>query len=293
MRKTLTVLLSLCVISMFVLTFSAQPVMVARGGVTPENLPWNKQPSRNPTAQFSATPAGSEVSATALSKLALIIGISDYAGTSSDLNYCDDDALEVRDTLVTKYGFSSSSITLLLDTQATDANIRAGIEWLVANSGPDSHVVFYYSGHGSRSTKNMDDDPEKQDECIIPHELSRIWDGELANYFARLTSNYVWIAFDSCYSGGMDDIADKAGADKVVTMACAEGEYSYESSSIGHGYFTWLMVERGMRLVYGDADGNGVVTVEEGFNYCVLNIGAYTRRQHPVMADGFSGELIP
>jgi len=294
MRKSLTILLSLCVITVFALSFSAQPVLQARGGVTPENIPWNRHPSRTTTVEFSATPAGEgEVSATALPKLALIIGISDYAGTSNDLNYCDDDALEVRDTLVQKYGFSSSNITLLLDTEATDANIRAGIEWLITNSGPDSHVVFWYSGHGSRSNKNMDDDPERQDECIIPHELSRIWDGELANYFAQVTSNYFWIGFDSCYSGGMDDITNKAPAGKVLTMACGEGEYSYESSSIGHGYFTWLMVEEGMRLGKGDANGDGIVSVEEGFTYCKNNIKSYSKRQNPVMVDGVSGELVP
>lgn len=294
MRKRWIILAALALVLALVLSLPVQASTVSRGGVTPENLPWNRHPARNTTAEFSATPAGSDatITSTALN-LALIIGISDYSGTSSDLNYCDDDAYEVRDTLVGKYGFSTSEITMLIDGQATHANILAGLDWLIANAGPDTHVVFYYSGHGSRSSSNMDSDAERQDECIIPWELSRLWDGTLASKFAQVNSNYIWIGFDSCYSGGMTDIAALDGAGKVVTMACSEKEYSYESSSIGHGYFTWLMVERGMRLGYGDANGDGVVTVEEGFTYCKNNIGAYSKRQHPVMNDGFTGDLIP
>ncbi|RJQ08318.1 MAG: caspase family protein, partial [Bacillota bacterium] len=208
MRKTILVLLALSLVLIFALGFSADAATSARGGVTPSNIPWNRQPSKKVTVEFKAPETSGDVSAAALTKIALIIGISDYSGTSNDLNYCDDDAREVYDTLAGKYGFPTNNITLLLDSKATDANIRAGVDWLIANSGPGSSVVFYYSGHGSRSSSNMDSDAEKQDECIIPWELSRIWDGELAAKFAQLTSTNNWICFDSCYSGGMNDIGN-------------------------------------------------------------------------------------
>jgi len=249
MTKTLKLLLALLLSAVVLAGATVQAAPVGRGGVTPANIPWNKHPSPKTTASFEITPAGRAMSSTSTAaKLALIIGISDYSGDSSDLTYCDDDAFEVYNTLIEEYGFMSSDITLLLDGDATHANILAGIDWLIANAGPDTHVVFYYSGHGSRSTRDADGDAERRDECIIPWELSRLWDGELAAKFAQLASGYVWIGFDSCYSGGMTDIADAAPDGKVVTMACGERQYSYESSSIGHGYFTWLMVERGMHL---------------------------------------------
>lgn len=291
MRKSVLVVLALSLVLVFALSFSADAAVAVRGGVTPDHLPWNRNPGKKVTTTFTTPEATVDVvTGTAVTKIALIIGISDYYGTSSDLNYCDDDALECYNTLVNVYGFSTSNIKLLLDSQATDANIKAGIDWLIANSGPGSSVVFFYSGHGSRSTTDMDGDAEKQDECIIPWELSRIWDGYLASKFAQLTSTNNWICFDSCYSGGMNDIGNGG---EVVTMACGEKEYSYESSSIGHGYFTWLMIERGMRLGEGDANGDGVVTVEEGFNFAKANIGAYATRQHPVIKDGVTGDLIP
>jgi len=294
MTRTLRLLLALVVSAALLASATVQAAPVGRGGVTPANIPWNKHPLPKTTASFEATPAGRVASTTSTAaKLALIVGISDYSGDSSDLEYCDDDALEVYSTLIGEYGFTSSDITLLLDSDATHANILAGIDWLVANAGPDTHVVFYYSGHGSRSTRDADGDAERRDECIIPWELSRLWDGELATRFAPLASGSVWIAFDSCYSGGMTDIADAAPDGKVVTMACGEKQYSYESSSIEHGYFTWLMVEIGMRLGEGDANGDGVVTVEEAFAFCAANIDDYVRQQDPVMDDGFAGELVP
>lgn len=291
MKRRIIPLLVLCVIGSLLLSFSVQAAVTHRGGVTPDNLPWNRNPSRQVTYDFSTVNTKeTSTTGTALAKLALVIGISDYSGTSSDLNYCDDDAYEVYNTLVNVYGFPSNNIVLLIDSDATDANIRAGIDWLISNSGPDSIVVFAYSGHGSRSNTDVDGDGERADECIIPWELSRIWDGELANLFSQLTSNKVWISFDSCYAGGMND-PGITGPGKVVTMACAENELSYESSSIENGYYTYLMVELGMRQGKADANADGIVTVEEAFTYCKNEMPKYNRRQKPQMSDGVSGDL--
>jgi len=48
-----------------------------------------------------------------------------------------------------------------------------------------------------------------------------------------------------------------------------------------------------MHLGDGDADGDGVVTVEEAFAFCVANIDDYIRKQDPLMDDGFADELLP
>jgi len=71
-------------------------------------------------------------------KYALVIGISDYEGTSSDLQYCDDDARDWRDFLEGK-GYS---VTMLLDNQATMDNIEAALLDLIADEDADDYVVF-------------------------------------------------------------------------------------------------------------------------------------------------------
>lgn len=282
MRKMAVALFVLLLVVSFA-AVTASAAVGARGGVTPKDLPL-RAPILTQTIDF-----GEAGAMTGTDKWAVVIGISDYYGSSSDLEYCDDDARDVQAALINTYGFSSGNVKMLLDNQATYANIIGGIDWLLANEGPDSTVVFYYSGHGSNASGDPDGDGETKDESIVPWELSRLYDGTLAQKFAQLESHYAWIAFDSCYAGGMND-AGITGPYKIDTMACSETGYSYESSSVENGFFTYLMVEEGMTRAKADSNGDGKVTVEEAYNYMKANMRSYSS-QKPVISDQFSGEL--
>jgi len=275
LTMALCLLLSACV--------AARP-LDARGGVTPHNLP-ERAPILEATMDFEVAPR----ILTGGAKYAVIIGISDYYGTVNDLNYCDDDAQDLYDALVNVYGFSPSNIHMLLDNQATHANILAAVDWLLASEAAGDTVVFAYSGHGSNGRAD-DGDSERTDECIIPWEISRLWDGELAQRFAQLDSTDAWISFDSCYAGGMDD-PGTSGPGKVVTLACSERSYSYEGSDVENGYYTYLMVELGMTGGLGDSNGDGIVTVEEAYDYMKANIKSYSP-QKPQINDQYPGDLF-
>ncbi len=290
MKKKLIVFAVLALALVFVLGFTASAAGVGRGGVSPENLPENKLPDKKVTVTFPTPQVTIDtVTGAALTKIALLVG-DNYPGTSSQLSYCVADTDDVYAALTTKYGFPAANITYLKDQQCTDANIKAGISWLVATSDANSTVVFYYSGHGSKSTKDMDGDGIRTDYAIVPFDFTRIWDADLANLFRPLTSQRTWIAFDSCFSGGLA-VAGTTGAGRVDTFACAAKEYSYESSTVQHGYFTYLTVHQGMLTGVADANGDGAVTVEEAFNYCKNNMGTLTSKQHPNMSDGVPGDL--
>ncbi len=69
-------------------------------------------------------------------KYALLIGISDYPGTTSilegglDLFYADKDARTIKQILIDDYGFESKNIKTLLNSSATDLAILSAIkEW--------------------------------------------------------------------------------------------------------------------------------------------------------------------
>jgi len=282
--RKMAVALLVIVLVVTVAAVTASAGASARGGVTPANLPL-RAPILVPTMDFSSDPS----IMTGTDKLAVVIGISDYYGTANDLQYCDDDARDLQTALINTYGFSSGNIHMLIDNQATYANIIGAIDWLLANEGPNSTVVFAYSGHGSNASGNPDGDGETKDECIIPWELSRLWDGTLAQKFAQLESHYVWISFDSCFAGGMND-AGITGPYKIDTMACSETGYSYEGSDVENGYYTYLMVQLGMTGGLADANSDGKVTVEEAYNYMKANIKSYSS-QRPVINDQFSGDL--
>jgi hypothetical protein len=224
-------------------------------------------------------------------KYAIIVGISDYPGTDSDLNYADDDAVDVGNALQTAYGFTD--IVTLTDGDATRANILAAIAGVPSDA---DELVFFFSGHGM-SGRAKDGDAEKVDEAIVAHDgekLVPIWDGELEGAFADCPATRIVFIFDICLAGGMDDLA---GPGRVILMASGERGYSYELSDLENGEFTYYFAERG--ILGGEAnihdyfgEGTGLteqVTAEEGFDYAKANC----RLDRPTISDGFDDDLLP
>jgi len=224
----------------------------------------------------------------ATDRWAVIIGISDYAGDENDLEYCDDDAWDFYNALVNEYGWLSDHIVILIDDHATRANILDAINWMRENEGPGDEVVFFYSGHGTVSTSDADGDPERKDECIIPWEIEWeyfIWDGDLRNEFSDFESTRILFYFDSCYSGGMTDLA---GDGRLICMACKETQFSWEMSEYENGQFTYYFVDQGMLAGKADANNDGVVTCEEAFDYAKANCQSQT----PTVSDNFEDDML-
>lgn len=219
---------------------------------------------------------------------AVIIGISDYAGDENDLNYCDDDARDFYNALINVYGWYSDHITMLIDSQATKANILGAIDWMRTNEGSGHEVVFFYSGHGTTSTYDVDNDGERIDECIIPWEITSaylIWDGDLKEEFSNFESTRILFYFDSCYAGGMTDLT---GSGRLICMACTENQLSWESSEWENGQFTYYFVDQGMLAGKADANNDGLVTCEEAFDYADANSSI----QDPTASDNFNDDML-
>lgn len=218
---------------------------------------------------------------------AIIIGISDYDGTVNDLNYCDDDAIDFKNALL-RIGWSEGSITLLIDANATRQAILDAISALGGKVNADDEVVFFYSGHGSTGVAD-DGDDERKDECIIPYECRQecfIWDGDLKEAFSGFGSGRMLFVFDSCYSGGMTDLA---GPGRLILMACAERQLSLESDAWGNGQFSYYFADQGLLSEKADLNLDGNITFEEAFDYAKANC----RGQTPMAFDGFEFDMLP
>jgi len=142
-----------------------------------------------------------------MAKKALIIGINKYP--TMPLAGCVNDAANMANLLMQNYGFSSSDICLLLDGQATTANILSKLDWLV-DCKPGDHIVFHYSGHGAQAPTGNHLEPDGMAEVICPVDFDwsparMIIDKQFVEIFKRIPAGVVfnW-ASDSCNSGDLD-----------------------------------------------------------------------------------------
>ena len=138
-----------------------------------------------------------------MTKKALCVGINDYADEDIDLNGCVNDAEAWSALLIDHYDFPSSNVTLLLNDQATGAEIMATLTELVLGATEGDVVVFTNSSHGTYVADPSKSD-ERYDQAICPYDCEDglIIDDELRELFAKLAEGVsLTVISDSCFSG--------------------------------------------------------------------------------------------
>ena len=104
-----------------------------------------------------------------MAKKALCIGINDYPGTASDLSGCVNDARDWAKELE-KRGFA---VAMLLDCEATKANMVEGIREHIGGSQPGDSIVITYSGHGTFVPDTSGDEPDGRTRGFAPMTSAR------------------------------------------------------------------------------------------------------------------------
>jgi hypothetical protein len=146
-----------------------------------------------------------------VTRKALCIGIDDYpappdADVPADalrLRGSVNDALAWADVLAREFNFGS--VRVLLDSEATRANVVHDLDWLVSDTNAGDVRAIVFSGHATYVVDTSGGD-EVYDEaiCTVDGLLS---DDDFANYLdllhdgARLT-----VVSDSCFAAGVLDI---------------------------------------------------------------------------------------
>ena len=215
-------------------------------------------------------------------------------------------------------GWKSERIKLLIDAQATKANIKNALTWLKANAQSSDVCLFHFSGHGSHGDDLAPfDEADGLDEYICPYDaLPASWtndirDDELEAWLDDVSGQKV-VILDTCFSGGflktpeftvktkpgisyrqlIDNFTrDLAKEGYEIMAACADNEYALESGYLQNGVFTYY-VEQGLA---GGADANAdqKISAEETYSYAGPKTADYTGgKQHPQFYDGLAGEVI-
>jgi uncharacterized caspase-like protein len=81
------------------------------------------------------------------------------------------------------------------------------------------------------------------------------------------------------------------GKGKIIITASSANEVSVEKDELGHGVFTYYMIE-GLRGK-ADSDQDGLITVDEAYRYVSDKVTWATgQEQHPVKKGAVEGQLV-
>lgn len=145
---------------------------------------------------------------------ALLVGIGKYPNLAPEhqLEGSINDVELIQEMLRKRFAVPQENITMLRDEQATRKGILDQFEALtqkVKNAGPETQVLFFYSGHGSQKKDESGDEEDGLDETLVAHNGNiekgeeNILDDEIEFFLQNLSAleAYTTVIFDCCHSG--------------------------------------------------------------------------------------------
>ena len=239
----------------------------------------------------------------------LAVGISNYKDERiPDLKFASNDAkalykffLELKHRGV----FKDVRMRLLVDEEATRANITEALGYFLRMASPEDTVVIFFAGHGGVEGGEhyfmaYDTDPKN----LFGTGVSQT---AFERALRRIKAKRVVMLMDCCYSEGLLQVAlvprgeveevrrkfweEVTRAEgRVAICSSTSEEVSFEKE--GHGVFTYYL----LKALRGEADrdGNGVITVNEAYAYVYRKVVEETEgRQRPTKVEGRMVGQIP
>jgi hypothetical protein len=162
------------------------------------------------TSQPSFRPAGADAVPPRSERYALLIGIGRYPRPEDSLPGPPSDVREIRDLLISRFGFSADHIVTITDTFATRDSIISALKRHLGRAGSRGTAVFYFSGHGLSLDRNYSvQDTERRGADQALHvwgangKSSFVLDDELGVLMGRLTALKRLVIVESCFSGSI------------------------------------------------------------------------------------------
>lgn len=216
---------------------------------------------------------------------AVVIGVNDYAGRIRDLVGSVPDALLLRDALYAA-GWREDHVLVLTDQAASQVTVERALRWLARSADHTSKVVVSFSGHTRLRHNDPDGDGESTDEGVWTADNGTLWDAELGRLLGPVRAGQLWLTIQACEAAGFDDLGT-TGPGRLVTWSSREEEGSYDDPEQGASVQGHYLFAEGLRDGYGDADGDGRLSVQEAAAWAAPR--ASTRSdglQTPVTLDG-------
>jgi hypothetical protein len=258
----------------------------------------------------------------------LAVGVNNYRSRESDtqsgsrelgpLQLACQDAQAMRQVWLQYHGphryFSHSRWRLLLDQQVRLSAWRQAFlelqQWQQQGDlRPDDLLIVFFSGHGdvvdaselaNKWTEQRSRRPAAVPPTFVlccqdysPHspQQTAVRMDELIEWLVQLNCRKL-VLLDACRTGGVADALRRilpTEQGPIVLSACGLHERSYEDAQLGHGVFTYALLEAlGARFRAADRNSDGVLTVEELYRYVAMRVPELSRgptgepQQHPV-----------
>jgi hypothetical protein len=233
----------------------------------------------------------------------VIVGVAEYMLIQNRLNYTDDDAYKMYAFYKSPEGgsLSDKQITLLIDEEATRANVVNAIKTVYSRAGKNDMIIFYFAGHGTEGafiTHEFAGEVDENFTGLLLHE-------ELNEVFTHSQARYKYIIADACHSGSSVNqyknrgikargtfyqAFEKAEGSFVMLLSSMGDEYSLETSDIRQGVFSYYLL-RGLKGEC-DKDHNRVVSVIELFDFVESSVKTCTKgMQNPVISGNYDDAL--
>jgi uncharacterized caspase-like protein len=191
------------------------------------------------------------------------------------LNYAVADAQSFADKMKLAGAdiFKTQEIIIITDADATREKIQAAFDKLSLAVQPQDAFIMFYAGHGVMSDGTAEIQKDfflalhnvtqlySKDEMLKANGLSAT---ELREYCKNIRAQKQVILLDACQSGGaVETFASRGAAEEkaILQLARATGsvliastgteQFATEFSSLGHGVFTYALLEG----LGGKADG--------------------------------------
>lgn len=254
---------------------------------------------------------------------AVVIGVGRYESPDIPrLRYSVSDAEAIYDVLTGLGGFEKEHVLLLTDRtqkKPTYHNVKWALGTFLARSAKkDDTVLIFFAGHGAPEVDQRGIERDGLAKYLVPSDAepddlysTALPMDELQVIFGRIEAERIVAFLDSCYSGAaggrtfsskktrashLDDLFLERltrSKGRAIITASRPAELSIELPELGHGIFTYFLVQ-GLK---GEADMNrdGIVTLQELYEYVDQQVAQKSRavggNQHPVMKGEIEGVL--
>ena len=225
----------------------------------------------------------------------VVVGINQYQNQKLSLNYALADATSFKEEVEkdAKTVISNIQTWFVKDNDAVKANIENAFNEVKQKAKPEDVFVFYYAGHGVIGNNN--------EFYLVPSDISDLKNVQseleqkgiaaklLQQYAIDIQAQKQLFILDACQSAGAFEAMLSGDANKQKSIAvvarstgthwiAASGaqQYANEFSSLGHGAFTYVLLEALNRA----ASKNDMITVNNLKNYLQQAVPELMKKYH-------------